>query len=305
MAGIGFQLRKLARQDTISSILAAAGHAAMIAAGPWLFTIVALASITIATDRIAGTATLANFRGIVIYAFAISLVCSAPVVIVATRLAGDVLWSKRPEAMRALMLAAFNVVLLPTLLGVWLAVVVFQLTLIDALTLAAMSGVVAMIWVAITFCGAVRDYRGVSTAFIGGLLIALLTCVALALLGFDAIGMAWGFTAGLMAVLLGLTSRVFATFPHGVADPMEGVRALMNGFRRYWVIALGAFVGTIGIWIDKIVFWFSGVGEVLGNGLRHAPLYDSTMFIASLILVPALASFIVKLETGFFERYQR
>jgi uncharacterized membrane protein len=29
------------------------------------------------------------------------------------------------------------------------------------------------------------------------------------------------------------------------------------------------------------------------------------MFIASLLLVPALSSFIVKLETGFFERYQQ
>ena len=59
MAGIGFQLRKLARQETISSVVAAAGHAAVIAAGPWLFTIFALATITLLTEEIAGRATVA------------------------------------------------------------------------------------------------------------------------------------------------------------------------------------------------------------------------------------------------------
>ena len=47
MAGIGFELRKLSRQETLSSVVAAAGHAAVIAAGPWLFTIFALATITL------------------------------------------------------------------------------------------------------------------------------------------------------------------------------------------------------------------------------------------------------------------
>ena len=85
MAGIGFQLRKLAGQDTISSVVAAAGHAAVIAAGPWLFTILALATITLLTEEIAGRATVATFRVVVIYAFGVSLVLTAPVTIVATR----------------------------------------------------------------------------------------------------------------------------------------------------------------------------------------------------------------------------
>ena len=93
MAGIGFQLRRLARQDTISSVLAAAGHAAVIAAGPWLFTIFALATITFVTDQIAGLAVLANFRAIVIYAFATSLVMASPTNRVATMVTGAAMTS--------------------------------------------------------------------------------------------------------------------------------------------------------------------------------------------------------------------
>jgi polysaccharide biosynthesis protein PelG len=305
MAGIGFQLRRLAREDTISSIVASAGHAAMIAAGPWLFTIVAISGITIATDQVVGIEALATFRAIVIYAFAISLVFAAPVTMVATRLVGDALWLKQPGRVRALLLVSIWVVMVPAIVGLTLVQLIFRLPFLDALVLGAMTLAVCGIWVAIAFCGAIRDYRGVTISFIVGLTIALVGCVGVALLGGRTIAMGFAFTAGLTAIFIGLVSRVYATFPHAVANPLASLTTLMNGLRRYWALSLGAFLGTAGIWIDKVAFWFSPVGEQVSNGLRHAPLYDSTMFISSLVLVPALSSFVVKLETGFFERYQQ
>ena len=81
--------------------------------------------------------------------------------------------------------------------------------------------------------------------------------------------------------------------------------AILNGFKEYWRIAVGALLGATAVWIDKWVFWLSPIGERVDIGLLHAPIYDSTMFIASLVIIPALSSFVVKLETGFFERYQQ
>lgn len=49
---------------------------------------------------------------------------------------------------------------------------------------------------------------------------------------------------------------------------------------------------------------FHRSGETVSGGLVHAPLYDSAMFIASLVIIPALSVFVVQLETEFFERYQ-
>lgn len=305
MAGIGFKLRSLARQDSISSIVAAAGHAAMVAAGPWLFTIATLAVITIATDRISGLDVLATFRAIVIYAFAISLVFSAPVTIVATRLVGDALWLKQPRRVLALLLGGLWAVQVPTMLGVGIVVALFDVPMADALTLAAMTALASGIWTAISFCSAVRDYRGVTLSFLIGLAIALVGCIGTAILGGGHLAMSIAFAAGLTAVLFGLIGRVMATFPHPIAAPGEILRSYREGARTYWTICIGALLGTAAVWVDKVVFWFSDVGEAVDNGLRHAPIYDSTMFIASLALIPALSSFVVNLETGFFERYQR
>jgi len=89
-----------------------------------------------------------------------------------------------------------------------------------------------------------------------------------------------------------------------VRDPIAAFKELIAGHSTYKYLALGALLGTAGIWVDKWVFWFSSEGQTVEGGLIHAPLYDSAMFIASLVIIPALAQFVVMLETEFFERYR-
>ncbi len=124
--GIGFPLRALSWQESLSAVVKASGHAAIIAAGPWLFTILSLASITSFTETIAGHAALATFRAVVIYSFATSLVVTAPVSIVATRLLADRLWKHETKAVPALMIAGFLVVLALVALSVAALVAYFH-----------------------------------------------------------------------------------------------------------------------------------------------------------------------------------
>jgi uncharacterized membrane protein len=277
----------------------------VIAAGPWLFTIFSLATITAFTERLAGAEALATFRATIIYGFATSLVVSAPVTIVATRLLADNLWKRTVEPIRGILVAAMAFAIAAVSLAVAGLVAYFKVPFDLALALYATTATVSLIWVTLAFCGAVRDYGGITASFIAGLLVSIAGATAAALGGLGAPGMVWGFASGLTLVFFGLTLRVLATFP-GVAGASSatGLRALLNSFRPYGYLAAGAFFGTAGVWIDKWVFWFSKEGESVAGGLVHAPLYDSAMFIASLVLIPALAQFVVKLETEFFEHYQ-
>ena len=304
MAGIGFALRSLNEQESLSDVIKSTGHAAVIAAGPWLFTIFSLLSITAFTETIAGHDTLATFRAVVIYAFATSLVLTAPVMIVATRLLADRLWKREPESVRPLLIAGFTIALAVVAVGVAALVAYFAVPPKLAISLYAATSIVALIWVAVAFCGAVRDYRGITWSFLVGLAISIAGATAAALTGFGAAGMVWGFATGLAVTFFGLTLRVFATFPFALENPFEAIGTLLRGHRTYGYLAAGALLGTAGIWIDKWVFWFSGEGQSVQGGLIHAPLYDGAMFIASLVIIPALAQFVMKLETQFFERYQ-
>jgi polysaccharide biosynthesis protein PelG len=248
---------------------------------------------------------LAGFRAIVIYGFATSLVMAAPVTIVATRLVGDALWLKRPGDVRGLLLVSYVATVPLVLAGVALEALLMRLDGPTAAALAGGSMLVSLIWVALAFCGAVRDYRGVTWSFAVGLAIALGATIAASIARFEAPGLAWAFTAGLTATFMGLTGRVLATFPHLPGPLTHNIATLSEGARRYHRLMLGSLLGTAGVWGDKVVFWLSSEGSRLDNGLLHAPAYDSTMFIASLVIVPALSSLVMSLETGFFDRYQQ
>lgn len=306
MAGIGFELRGLSRQESITAVVAAAGHAAMIAAGPWLFTIFALAAISILAEDVVGLAALATFRVVVIYAFTISLVLAAPVMIVATRLVADRLWLKEPKRTRSLVLGA--AVLTLALVGAVQAVfdLIFDPPWQVMLAFTAASLTVSQVWVAIGFAGAVRDYTGITLAFLAGLTISLLASLGAAVAGFGPPGMIAGFLIGLLVAELGIMNRVLHTFPTSDGTGVvTGVREILQGFRQYWHLALGSLFGTAGVWVDKWLFWISPAHETVEGGLAHAPIYDSAMFIASLSIIPALSSFLIRLETEFFERYQQ
>ncbi len=305
MAGIGFQLRKLSNNDTLTSVVFAAGHAAMIAAGPWIFTIMTLAAITVSAERIVDIETLAAFRIVVIYAFSLSLVVTAPISMVATRLVADTLWDKRPENVRPILFATYAASLLATILGSGTVIAIFQPPVTISIVLAIGSTLVGLIWVVLSFCGAVRDYMGLTLSFLFGLVVSTLAGILAAILGLGSAGIALGFLFGLSFTFFGLTWRVMATFPQAVADPWVGVDKLFRGIKEYRYLAIGALAGTAGVWVDKWVFWLAGTGERLDVGLYHAPLYDSAMFISSLGIIPALSAFVLKLETDFFDRYQR
>ncbi len=304
MAGIGFALRALTRNETLSSVVAASAQAAIIAAGPWLFTIASLTAITATSGPAGGHAVLETFRAVIIYAFATSLTLAAPVTIVATRLLADQLWQRRTDRIRPLLVAAMALAVAAVATGVGLIVVYFAVPFALAVSLMMVASIVAMIWVAVAFCGAVRDYNGITLSFLLGLVISIAASTAAALLGWGAAGMVWGFALGLTITLFGLSFRVLATFPQSASTAVAEFKVLLAGARPYALLAAGALFGTAGIWVDKWVFWFSPEGQAVKGGLIHAPLYDSAMFIASLVIIPALAQFVIKLETDFFDRYQ-
>jgi uncharacterized membrane protein len=120
----------------------------------------------------------------------------------------------------------------------------------------------------------------------------------------DLATMLWGFNIGLGATLFGLLARIIATFPFAVKSISTPALALARAAVGYWPIALGGLFGAIGAWVDKWIVWLSPFGIQIQNGLLHAPLYDSAMFVSYLVVIPAYAAFVVHLEVKFFRNYR-
>lgn len=300
MAGIGFVLKKLTKEDNLLGMLRAYGHSAIAATGPWLFTILALGTIMLVANKLSTREIMYEFRLIIIYNFAFSLVFSSPVFMVATRYLADSIYEEDVTKAPAMMLGALVIAYLTQIpFALWLYLYYADMTLDIALSSIINYFLVTAIWVVGIFITALKDYRSVSWAFLVGTLIAV---IASALLTdrFGTSGLLNGFSFGLTFILAILVSRIFIEYPYPYV-----FFQFTAYFGRYWQLALSGFIYNAAAWVDKWIMWFAPEGSISPSGLHLYPNYDSAMFLAYLTIAPSMSLFILSIETDFFEKYSK
>jgi polysaccharide biosynthesis protein PelG len=302
MAGIGFVLRELDRRDTMFGTAWSAGHGMIVAAGPWIFTVVSLALIHRGSSGLLSSATGYNFRSFIMYAFAISLLATAPAVNVSVRLASNDMYRNSFTKVRSRFLAALVAgSLISACTALALHTLLFKLSPYDLIIAVGSTAAVSLIWPTLAFCGAVRDYKGITAGFAVGLLVSVLGTIWVARQGMGTPAMIIMFLCGLSIVFFVLASRILLAFPDQMGSLGEQLLELGRGLRQHWMLAAGSFVSIAAVWSDKWIMWFGPDQVQLSNGLVSAPAYDSAMFLAYLIMIPALGLFVTAIETSFFE----
>ncbi|MCW5770949.1 MAG: exopolysaccharide Pel transporter PelG [Rhodospirillaceae bacterium] len=301
MAGVGFALRRLAERGDLLGVVQAYAHSATASTGPWLFTILCLAALTVESLPIVGSQGVTVFRAIVTYNFAFSLVFSGGPVRVITRCLADQIYERRADQAPGMLIGALLVLCLAQVP----IVVPFYLYVVDldpAVTIHAIINyfLVTGLWLVGVFLTALHVYIAVSLSFVFGLGVAF----GLALLGGQwggLEGMLIGFNAGLASILFLIVARTFAEYPY----PSVRIFSFLRTFKPYWSLALAGFLYNLAIWVDKWVMWLAPERERLPSGFVHNGTYDTAMFLAYLSIVPSMAVFLLHLETRFYEKYLR
>lgn len=301
MAGIGFKLQKLTRKDDLLGIAQAYSHAAFAATGPWLFTTLALFGITLLFSHYFAEGEVLNFRVIVIYNFAFSLVLSAPVFMVITRYLADAIHKKDvTQAPSVLLLALMLVAALQVPVAIFFYGFYVELDVVLRLSAIANLFLIASIWLLAVFLTALKDYNAVTWAFGIGMVLAAL-CAQLLKDSYGAAGLLNGFNIGLTWVAFSLAAKIFAEYPY----TLGATGGFRHYFRKYWELALAGIFYNAAIWVDKWIMWFAPEAIVLPSNMRMYPDYDSATFFAYLTIVPAMAIFVLSVETNFFLRYKQ
>jgi uncharacterized membrane protein len=301
MAGIGFALRKLAKQDTLFSGLRAYSHAAVVSCGPWLFVVMSLGGIQLLGRAILPPQDLQRFSAVVTYNFSFSLVASGSIVLVVTRRLADQIFAKDVAGVPSLFLSALALLFcIQAAFGIPFYGFVVDMPPAERILALICLQVAGAIWVASPFMSALQSFGSISAAFAGGTVLAFLCAVLLARV-FGAAGMLAGFTIGLASIFFGLAARIFAEYP----APARLRPIFLLDFRRYWQFALVGLLYNAAIWVDKWIMWFAPGRVVIAGGIATNPAYDGAMFLAYLTIVPATTLFLVAVETRFFEHYLR
>lgn len=299
MAGIGFNLKKILEQRTLRSTLAAYFYTGIVTSGPWLFSVIALSLITVWGQTIASQAIVDQFLVLVIYAFAASMILTGGTQLVITRQISDCLYRHDDSKVLGIFTGTLLFTLqLDTAFGI---PVLWQLELplltrglcFILLTLAS------LMWICMVFVSALKDYMRIVWAFLIGFLVAIPgTLLAGQRWGLD--GFLSGMNLGLCIIVYLLVASIVIEFKGSFAP--SGL--VPDAHRRYWPLYLTGLAASLGIWVDKAVLWYGEGVSVIGL-LRVYPLYDGALFIAYLTVLPAMAFFVMVMETDFYENFRR
>ena len=265
--------------------------AVIIAAGPWLVSVMALAIVSATMQPVLGFAAIEDVRLTVVYAFCIAPLAAGPIGAVAARLVSVEVEAGAIRQAPALFLAA---ALASALLAELMAVaLVFGLGVAPpgvAAAFVVLTGAAALLWVSFAILTALKAYVLLIWTFTGGMMFAL-SCIMLATRrGVDTEILVWCFTAGIALSVATAMIRVRRVATGSGGDLSHAIATLWQGCRRLRLLAIGVLCGIVAVWIDKWVFWLAPASVRSTAGFAHYSPYDSVMFVAHLSAIPTYAA---------------
>lgn len=299
MAGIGFELRKLKGKGTLLSSVQTFMHSTLISSGPWLFTVLSLSGIVLIGSKYNSPEALSEFRLIIIYNFAFSLVIASPIIYILTRYLSDLIYSLEVEDAPGMLIG--GIILLFSLDALFAGMYYFFIAdLSDAVRAGAFVNflLISSIWLTSIFLSALKEYKTISFTFFIGMFFSFIFAAYFSLTHKVA-GMLWGFNIGLGISNLIIISLILLEYPYSASRFFS----FFPHFYKHRHLALSGFFYSLAIWADKWVMWLAPDRQVLPSGMISFPIYDSAMFLAYLSIIPSMAFFIVATETDFFEKY--
>ena len=304
MAGIGFELRRMLRRNTLVSLVQAYTYAGVIGSGPWVFSIVGILLIGIFSASVVIPSTLVTqFQTSVTYLVAGSLILTGLVQLAFTRFVSDRLFEKQRER------------ILPNLHGL-LLVVMLAASAIGTLALFVvlpgegllyrmlmLAGFVVMcgVWVLTILLSGMKRYKLIVALF--ALAYLLIVAAALLLRPWGLEGLLGGFVLGNYVLLVGMWLLVVREFnPSGPIIAFDFARRAM----LYPTLMAIGLLYNLGVWSDPVMFWyFPPTSDAIIGSLRASIIYDLPVFLAYLSIIPGMAVFLVRIETDFVEFYDK
>ncbi|NYI00993.1 exopolysaccharide Pel transporter PelG [Cupriavidus plantarum] len=301
MAGIGFELRKMLRRDSLTGMLSAYAYAGVISSGPWVLSIVGILLIgLLSIGFVVPGLLITQFQVSVTYLIAVSLILTGPMQLSFTRFTSDRLFERKDH----LILPNFHAVALLVTglsgaIGVACAVFLFpEQSVLYRLLMVAGFVIMSNIWIAVIFLSGMKQYKAIVWTFLVGYAITVLAALALRGRGLE--GLLGGFVIGQLCLLVGMITLIYRNYTSQRFMSFE----VFHRKNLYPSLVIIGLLYNLGIWLDKFMFWYApSTGQQVIGPLHASIIYDIPVFLAYLAIIPGMAVFLVRIETDFVEYY--
>jgi polysaccharide biosynthesis protein PelG len=303
MAGIGFELYKLLQKGTLSSILKVLLLGTVIVAGPWILSVLSMYFI----QKYAYNAISENpvvFTVTIVYLYAFSLIIFGGIHYIFSRYIADMMYIENNEAIPTALVSVFYVV---TLLSVILSVIfiyfndfsMLQYADLYKVSLCFLFIVLNLIWLMLIYIALLKAYNKIFFSYLFGVIISIAGVYYFGKL-YGVAGALFGYTFGQFMIVLLLVIIAQKSYP---VKSFKINKEFFSYFKGYnYLFFIGMFF-NLGIWIDKIIYWYVYGTNIKGTLYYYYAEYDLPVFLAFLTMIPALVYFLVVSEPGFHREY--
>jgi uncharacterized membrane protein len=301
VAGVGFSLKALRDDESYTGIIRFYGAAGLISSGPWLLSILTLLFIGLIGQRLVPDPhALERFQVSVTWLFALSLLFTGPLQLMFTRFTADREFVGEDDETLPNLFGALAVTALGSAaLALGCVTQFHDSSLPFKLVLGSAFVVLSQVWLAVIVLTGLRAHLQVLGCFALGYACTFVACMLLS--RFGETGLIAGFAIGQAALLFSALAVLVQKLPakQDVAFRFLSPRSL------YWDLGCIGLLYNLGVWIDKLIFWWNpGTGHRVLGPLRASEVYDLPIFLAYLTIVPGMAVFLVRVETDFAEAHR-
>ena len=302
MAGIGFRLRRLVEDQGLVGFLTGYSAAAAIMAGPWIVTILTVLGVALlGGDQLV-------FETYVTHVYQASLILAGFLQFPATRYLADLLYRQNYRAV----FPAFTFTLVISLCCSTAVGLCWGLTTpgqdwTERVLAIALLNIITGQWIALIFLVTVHNYLAIILAFTSGGILSVYSSSRY--FGFnDTKTILFAYAGGQALTLLLLAGVLMREYPSYQRWDNQALSWVLK--KPSLPLAGGLFY--IGVFADKFTFRYCGAisesrvsgVEVIAPWLYSSQPYEYLTFLAQLTIIPALAIFYIRVETGFFEVYK-
>lgn len=307
MAGIGFELKKIFKEESISRTVMGVGYSTVITLGP---TFSIMASV-LALYLLFGFLTLPyTERGLlsstILYIFIFSVILTAPFNSVFSRYIADKIYEEKFEDILPSFYTGFT---LCTALGSIIAIpFAWRLITIGGapvgfviLTYFTFLTIIIVLF-SMIYLHATKDYRIITYNFIGGMITGIL--VALLIYHFRVLNTSYCVLVGLEIGLFIIAILQFAYLRRFFQRKSNNYLECLTYLWKHKYILLSNLFYTVGMYISNFVFWSTPMKNVAAKSYYSMQSFDMASFLAVFTNISIMIIFTVIVETKFHDKYQ-
>ncbi len=302
MAGIGFELRKVLREDRLLSLGKVYGYSAILSSGPWVISIVAIILIGfINLSNFGEVKDAFRFQVVITYAIALasSLIITGILQLPFTRYIADLIFKNREEE---ILPSYFGAIFLAWSLGL-IFIIPLYFWVFDGMSTSFIIGTILTflilcgVWISSILAASLKYYTQVVWAYLLSYLFIVITSYSYG----DSIEMlVYIFFAGNGVLFIILMSYIIKSYPSTIFMKLN----FFLDQNWYWSLGIAGLTYNLGSWVDKFIFWYHpATGNTVIGKLNASVVYDMPIFLAYLSILPGMAIFFFRLEADFAEKY--